>query len=337
MNYSFQQGGNFSAQYGGCTLEDAKRAHPFRSTAGTRALDPLQFHSKVRANHRCCDLSDPVAAEGSFLTAKVGLKSVSQPTHGISARVSRVSAILSLVSLILSFYLLQDQMEAKAAAGVLSILAIHEVGHLALARYFKVPVLWPIFVPGNGACIVMLKKTKDSFEQAWIGLGGPLFGVASTIALHCAGVCCHSEWLLSVAFWGYSVHLINLIPAGSLDGGHVAGFVGRWLFVPGAIILFLVIWCAERLSMSARILFGLLLAHAFWCAASFLAEKLGLKDAPQKNNLSDRSRRVVWLVFLCLIYVCAGGAILANLQTEALMIRSLETPQTSLSQDYEKD
>lgn len=337
MNGSFQQGSNFGAVSGRSTLEEAKRANPFQSTARTRALDPLRLHSRVRANHCCGDLSETEATAGSLSGAQIGARPVSKSTHGISARVSGVSAALSLVSLILSFYLLQDQTGTKVAAGVLSILAIHEIGHLVLARCFNVPVLWPIFVPGSGACIVMLKETKDSFEQAWIGLGGPLFGVASTVTLHCAGVCCHSKWLLSVASWGYSVHLINLIPAGSLDGGHVAGFVGRWLFVPGAIVLFLVVWFAENLSVYGRLVFGLLLVHAFWCALSFLAEKLGLKNTPQKSKLPIRSRRVVWLVYLCLIYVCAGGAILAKLQTEELMTRPRETPQTSFFEDDEKD
>jgi Zn-dependent protease len=210
------------------------------------------------------------------------------------------------------------------AASLLAIMAVHELGHFMVARWFKVPALWPVFVPWLGACVVMLSKAKSAHDQAWIALGGPVCGIALTCLFHWLAFCVDSELLLDAAIWGYLVHLINLIPAGGLDGGHVAGFIGRWLWVPGAAGLILATFLIGDLSWYSRLLLGFLAFTAVCRAWAFVAEKTTAREPFVEEPISSSRKKVVWLVFLSLAYVCAGGAILAQLQLEAQMIHRLE-------------
>ena len=220
-----------------------------------------------------------------------------------------------MLSLIINFYVLQKALGKDAALGMLLILAFHEFGHWIAALWFRVPVLWPIFMPWIGACVVQLKQSKDEYETALIGAAGPITGVTATALLHFAAHTCESPVLYEVASWGYSVHLLNLIPAGSLDGGQISGFIGRWLWVPGAVMLGFATFFTGDMPLYGRIIFGLLMVHAVFRALLVLAEGMGLRPPPKKPSSTRTSRLVLWLVYLVLCLSCLSGLVCVKAYT----------------------
>lgn len=220
-----------------------------------------------------------------------------------------------MLSLVVNFYVLQKAISKEAAGGMLFILAFHEFGHWIAARWFRLPALWPIFVPWIGACVVLLKQAKTEYETAIIGAAGPLAGIAATAMVHAAAVPCEAPILYEVAAWGYTVHLLNLIPAGSLDGGHIAGYIGRWLWIPGAIALAAAAFFVQDVTWYGRILLAAFMVHAAFRALSVLLEWMGLRAKPKPPANSRGSRLFVWLVYAGLTLACITGLILVKANT----------------------
>ena len=198
---------------------------------------------------------------------------------------------------------------------MLFILAFHEFGHWIAARWFRLPALWPIFVPWIGACVVLLKQAKSEYETAIIGAAGPLAGIAATAMVHAAAVPCEAPILYEVAAWGYTVHLLNLIPAGSLDGGHIAEYIGRWLWIPGAIALAAAAFFMQDATWHGRILLAAFMVHAAFRALSVLLGWMGLRAKPKPPANSRGSRLFVWLVYAGLTLACITGLILVKANT----------------------
>lgn len=180
------------------------------------------------------------------------------------------------------------------AAGLLSILVAHELGHYFMARRLGVPTSLPYFIPmpfnlfgTMGAIIRTRAPMRDRRQVLLLGAAGPLAGLAVAIPVLLAGLLRSTVEpipvgegafmegnfvlyaLLKFAVFGqflprggYDVFIhplafgawaalfvtgLNLVPAGQLDGGHVAyALLGRWatwlsrLAVVAALLLSLV-------------------------------------------------------------------------------------------------
>jgi len=149
-------------------------------------------------------------------------------------------------------------MHALAYTGALmAILLSHEFGHYIAARIHKVDASLPYFIPlpvispfgTMGAVIRMRSVIPTRRALLDIGASGPLAGLAVAVPLYAWGVA-HSQLVAvdgsdgdvvqlggslllrlldrtfaPVAFAGWAgmfVTMINLLPVGQLDGGHVA-------------------------------------------------------------------------------------------------------------------
>ena len=154
------------------------------------------------------------------------------------------------------------------SATLMSILAVHELGHYVAARHHRVPASLPYFIPmppqvslGTlGAIIKMRRPIADRNKLFDVGAAGPLAGLALAVPLLFIGLSLSpiiharpdqalegnsllyglaklvvfGRWLpgggldvdlhpMAFAAWvGLLVTMINLIPIGQLDGGHVA-------------------------------------------------------------------------------------------------------------------
>lgn len=139
------------------------------------------------------------------------------------------------------------------AVGFVALLFIHELGHVIAAKRIGLPVSAPLFIPFMGALITMKKQPLDARQEAYVAFGGPLLGSIGAAAVFGAAYYYHSPLLYSLAYVGFFLNLINLLPIHPLDGGRIATAVTRWLWLVGLIgglaviiymqsILFIIIW-----------------------------------------------------------------------------------------------
>lgn len=150
--------------------------------------------------------------------------------------------VWTIGSMLISIAIYSSRLGWKMATGFIILLLVHEFGHLLAARYYRVQVSAPLFVPFCGAIIDMKEPTRNAWEEAVFGISGPLLGtLGACLCWVIAGVM-HSFFFAELAFFGCFLNLFNLIPLGELDGGHIAVALTRWLWVPGLLIMGAFVW-----------------------------------------------------------------------------------------------
>lgn len=139
------------------------------------------------------------------------------------------------------------------AIGIVLLLLVHELGHVIAAKRIGLPVSAPLFIPFLGALITMKKHPLDAKTEAYVAFGGPILGTIGSTAVFGAAYYMDSPLLYSLAYIGFLLNLINLLPIHPLDGGRIATAVTRWLWLVGLVgglaiivylrsILFFIIW-----------------------------------------------------------------------------------------------
>ncbi|MBE3594030.1 MAG: site-2 protease family protein [Candidatus Carbobacillus altaicus] len=139
------------------------------------------------------------------------------------------------------------------AVGLVLMLFIHEMGHIVAARKLGLPVTLPAFIPFLGALIMMKERPQDAQGEAFVALGGPLLGSLGAAAALGLGILLKQPFLFLIAWVGFFLNLINLLPIHPLDGGRIVTAISRWLWVVGLIggliaiiylrsIVFFIIW-----------------------------------------------------------------------------------------------
>jgi Zn-dependent protease len=128
------------------------------------------------------------------------------------------------------------------AVGFVFLLLVHEMGHVLAARRKGLPVSAPIFIPFLGALILLKRHPKDAETEAFIGLGGPVLGSVGAFVCYAIGYWTGYEIWYALAYAGFFLNLLNLMPVHPLDGGRIVTAVSRWLWLVGVIAGPFVIW-----------------------------------------------------------------------------------------------
>lgn len=120
----------------------------------------------------------------------------------------------------------------KFALGVVGSIYVHEMGHVAALRRLGFKADAPMFVPGLGAFVRLRQRPSNPREDARIGLAGPIWGLAASIASYGIGTWLDAPMWLAIGKWSAMINLFNLLPVFSLDGAR--GFAAlskqeRWL------------------------------------------------------------------------------------------------------------
>jgi Zn-dependent protease len=152
----------------------------------------------------------------------------------------KVKIVFSLASALVSIlaYWWTYHLGLAGAVLLVAIIAWHEMGHVLVNKYYKIPSSLPMFIPFLGALITWKKYPESVDQEAWSALGGPAFGLVS--ACICAAMYYFFEhstlWL-----WGATVaaliNLFNLIPLSPLDGGRVVAALWRGIWYVGLVML----------------------------------------------------------------------------------------------------
>ncbi|MBO9531562.1 MAG: hypothetical protein J7513_01120 [Solirubrobacteraceae bacterium] len=181
------------------------------------------------------------------------------------------------------------------AAAIMITLLIHELGHVIQIKREGMPVKALNFVPFLGAYVLSDAARTDD-QQARVSIAGPLTGaVLASVVYLAAG---DDPLLRAIAYTGFYLNLLNLVPIGFLDGGGVAGvFTGGWWAI---LTLGLVIIGLGSGSMLALIVAAV--AAFRWYGAR--GEGLALDRA---DGVAYESRLNAVVLFLGVSAVCAFG------------------------------
>ena len=157
--------------------------------------------------------------------------------------VGRVPGVVwTFLSMALSIAVYSRTWGWTIAAGFIGLLLLHECGHLIMASFLGVPVSAPIFIPYAGAVMTIKSETINRWSLARIGLAGPVAGTLGALVCYIGYRLTGSVILATLAFGASVQNLFNLIPVGSLDGGHISGAISRLIWIPGYLLLSFVGW-----------------------------------------------------------------------------------------------
>jgi Zn-dependent protease len=146
----------------------------------------------------------------------------------------------------------------KFGVGFVLLILVHELGHFVEARRQGLHPSLPVFVPFLGAYVAIKDARVDPFHNALVALAGPIAGGLGSAACLAVGEAQGSDFWRALAFTGFLLNLINLIPVSILDGGMVwrSYRLLRWAHDRRAgVILF------AFLATAALLAYGMYIAH----------------------------------------------------------------------------
>jgi Zn-dependent protease len=124
------------------------------------------------------------------------------------------------------------------AVGFVLSIYVHEMGHVSALRRYGVRAGAPMFIPGVGAFVRLGEALHSDWENAMVGLAGPLWGLAATVASYAAYLATDRPIFAAIAHSAAWLNLFNLLPVWQLDGGRGFSAMSRThrLLAAGAVL-----------------------------------------------------------------------------------------------------
>ena len=144
----------------------------------------------------------------------------------------------------------------KFALGFVILLFIHEMGHVLQLRREGIKATAPLFIPFLGALVGMKELPKDAAAEARVGLAGPVLGSLGCLIPLGIWLATGEELFQALAYIGFFLNLINLLPVLPLDGGRAMAALSPWMWLAGfAMLIALVIFFPSPIILLV-VLFG---------------------------------------------------------------------------------
>jgi Zn-dependent protease len=125
----------------------------------------------------------------------------------------------------------------KFAVGFVLLLLVHEYGHVLQLRREGIPASAPLFIPFLGAVVGMKRLPDDAAAEARVGLAGPVLGSLGCLIPVALWQATGDEFWQALAFTGFFLNLINLLPVLPLDGGRAMAALSPKIWVLGFTVL----------------------------------------------------------------------------------------------------
>src|SRR5713226_8196859 len=149
----------------------------------------------------------------------------------------KIPAAGTLISLVISFGGYALFYGPWFAVALVTMIFVHEMGHVLEIRRQGMTATAPIFIPFMGAAIFQRSHPTDALKQAEIGIAGPIAGTIGATAAFALYGATHNDVLLLAALIGFYINLFNLIPVWQLDGSWILAPVSKWFQVAGYALL----------------------------------------------------------------------------------------------------
>src|SRR5258708_14800828 len=140
-------------------------------------------------------------------------------------------------SMLLSIAAYAMKAPLRLAVGFMIVILVHETGHAVVMRAKGLRPGILVFIPFLGGAVTPNEQPRNAYDDAQIGLAGPLAGTLASLAALQVYKWTGASAYLVIAFLGFIINLLNLLPLGMLDGGRISGAITKWMWVIGGAAL----------------------------------------------------------------------------------------------------
>jgi Zn-dependent protease len=186
------------------------------------------------------------------------------------------------------------------SVGFVLLLLLHELGHVIQLRREGVEASAPMFIPFLGAVIAAKSMGKDAAAEARVGLAGPILGSIATLVPLGIWLATGEEFWQALAYIGFFINLLNLLPVLPLDGGRAMAALSPWVWFAGyAGLIVLTIFFPNPILLLV-LLFGGMESYRRW----------KLRNTPEGrayHAIPARTRALVAVTYLGLAALLAVG------------------------------
>jgi Zn-dependent protease len=186
------------------------------------------------------------------------------------------------------------------AVGFVLLLLVHELGHVIQLRREGVEASAPMFIPFLGAVIAAKSMGDDAAAEARVGLAGPILGSVATLVPLGIWLATGSEFWQALAYVGFFINLLNLIPVLPLDGGRAMAALSPYVWLAGFAGLVALTVLFPNPILLLVLLFGGLETWRRWKARK-------TPEARAYNDIPASTRALVAVVYLGLAALLAVG------------------------------
>ncbi|HEX4629277.1 MAG TPA: site-2 protease family protein [Gemmatimonadales bacterium] len=188
------------------------------------------------------------------------------------------------------------------AVGFVVLLFVHEMGHVIQLRREGLKATAPMFIPFLGAVVMAKSLGENALAEARVGLAGPVLGTAGSGVCLAIGEATNSDLLRALAYIGFFLNLINLVPLVPFDGGRAMAAMApaMWFIGLGAMVALLLV--TGNPFLLVFILLGGMETWRRWK----LRNTRSLEQAAY-YRVSPRNRLMVGAVYIGLIVLLAFG------------------------------
>src|SRR5712664_4955416 len=149
----------------------------------------------------------------------------------------KIPAFGTIISLVISFGGYAVFYGPWFAVALVTMIFVHEMGHVLEIRRQGMRATAPIFIPFLGAALFHRQHPTDALKQAQIGIAGPIAGTIGATVAFVLYTSTQNPVFLVAALIGFLLNLLNLIPVWQLDGAWILAPVSPWFQVFGLVAI----------------------------------------------------------------------------------------------------
>jgi Zn-dependent protease len=166
----------------------------------------------------------------------IALALLASKAKGLLLALAKIKAVTTLGTMFISIAAYALAFGWPFAVGFVLLLLVHEMGHVIQLRREGVEASAPIFIPFLGAVIAAKSLGEDATAEARVGLAGPILGTIGTLIPLAVWLATGSDLWRALAYVGFFINLINLLPVLPLDGGRAMAVLGPKVWIAGILI-----------------------------------------------------------------------------------------------------
>jgi Zn-dependent protease len=222
---------------------------------------------------------------------------------GLLLAVTKIKAVTTLGTMFISIAAYALAFGWPFAVGFVLLLLVHEMGHVIQLRREGVEASAPIFIPFLGAVIAAKSLGKDAVAEARVGLAGPILGTIGTLIPLAIWLATGSDLWRALAYVGFFLNLINLLPVLPLDGGRAMAVLGPKVWIAGILIAVAatVVFLGPIMLLIVAVLGGPELYHRFKNRHS--------EESRKFHSVPTKTKLVVGAVYLGLAALLVVGVV----------------------------